>query len=184
MEDPGFGFLLIPHQSQKLVMVGLCSPCTCQGRAQVPGLPMLPWPRQRDGAGGHLGAADTEAPCFPNIAALRGLSHHLLAVNPADSFVSHPAASRCLLAATLAVGRCLMGSGASLGCAESQREPKYFPLHVPIKTRSLPPRAGQSVGAPKPAPAGIYGTRQELSNMGPHLNVPAVVLPRGPPGIC
>lgn len=71
----------------------------------MPGLPVLPWPRQPDGAGGHPGTADTEAPRFPNIAALRGLSHHLLAANPADSFVSHPAASWCLLAATLAVGR-------------------------------------------------------------------------------
>lgn len=92
----------------------------------MPGLPMLPWPRQCDGAGGYPDAADSEAPCFPNIAALHGFSHHLLAVNPAGGFVSRPTASRCLLAATLAVGRCLLGSSASLGCAESQRGAEIF----------------------------------------------------------
>lgn len=95
------------------------------------GLPTLPWPCQRDGAGGRAGAADTEAPRFPSITALHGLSHHLLAANPADSFVSHPAASWCLLTATLAVRRCLMGSSASLLCAESQRGEAIFPLARP-----------------------------------------------------
>lgn len=46
VEDYGFGFLLVLHQSQKVVVVDSCSPCTCQGCAQVPGLPMLPWPMQ------------------------------------------------------------------------------------------------------------------------------------------
>lgn len=65
-----------------------------------------------------------------------------------------------------------MGSGASLRCADSHRGAEIaFPLHVPIKTWSLPPTAEQSISAPKTALTGIYGTCWELPNMGPQLNV-------------
>lgn len=78
-----------------------------------------------------------------------------------------------------------MGSGASLGCAESRTRAKIFPpAFFPIKTWSLPPGVGQSGGTLKHAPAGIYGTCQKLPDTGPPLNVPVVVLPWGPPYIC
>ena len=175
------GFLLVAHHSQKLVVMGPLSPCTSQGCAQVPGLAMLLWAPQCDGAGGPPGTADTEAPCFLNITALCGLSHHLLAVNPADSFVSHPAASWSLLAAVLEAKRCLMGSGASLGCAESRRAEEMFLLACPNSNMEFVSWSGAKCWCPQ-----MCSGRDswQLPDMGPHLNMPAAVLPRGPPSIC
>lgn len=106
--------------------------------------------------------------------ALHGLAHQLPAANPADGFISHPAASWCLLAATLAVCRYFMVPPG--GVLSHGGEQKYFPLHLPVKTRSLSP---QSVSAPKLAPAGIDGNCSEQPDVGPHLSVLAVVLPWG-----
>lgn len=55
-------------------------------------------------------------------------------------------------------------------------EQKYFPLHLPVKTRSLPP---QSVSAPRLAPAGIYGNCWEQPDMGPHLECTGSCPPLG-----
>lgn len=146
----------------------------CQGCAQASGHPVLPWLCQCNGAGGQPGAADTEASCFSSTAALHGLAHQLPAANPADGFISHPAASWCLLAATLALCRYFVVPPG--GVLSHGGEQKFFPLRLPVKTRSLSP---QSVSAPKLAPAGIDGNCSEQPDVGPHLSVLAVVLPWG-----